>query len=307
MRCIGIVGPTGVGKSRLALEVALATGAEIVNADSRQVYRRLDVGTDKPSLDDRALAPHHLYDVVEPDEPFTLAIYLDAARAVLAGIAARGRPALIVGGTGLYVRALQRGYAPPGVPPDQVLRRSLDALSVDELVRLLEAQDPLAVARVDRRNPRRLVRAIEVAMAGAKPEPAEAGRVPQFPLVGLTLPRAELFRRIDDRAALMWKSGWLDEVRKLLAAAYAPGLPALSALGYPEVIACVRGETGPGEALHRIQFAGHRLARRQYAWFKPSDPGIAWFDASTPKGWSGARRFVGACLSRCDVRADLLD
>jgi len=285
--------------------VALATGAEIVNADSRQVYRRLDAGTDKPSLGDRALARHHLYDLVEPDQPFTLAHYLQSARAVLADIAARERPALIVGGTGLYVRALERGYAPPGVPPDPILRRHLEAMSVDELVRLLEERDPQAAARVDRRNPRRLVRAIEVATGGAQPERAGTGEVAQFPLVGLTMPRAELYRRIGSRAAAMWESGWVDEVRRLLAAGYSPHLPALSALGYPEVVAYLRGETGLEETLRRIQLAGHRLARRQNTWFKPNDPTIEWHDVSTPDGWAGAHQAAAAHLGQSDVSPEL--
>lgn len=287
--CVGIVGPTAVGKSRLALEVALAAGAEIVNADSRQVYRRLNIGTAKPSAAGRALVLHHLYDLVEPDEPFTLAHYLEAARAVLAEIAARGRAALVVGGTGLYVRALQRGYAPPAVPPDPALRRRLEALPLEELERLLAGWDPTAPDRVDRRNRRRLVRALEVAMAGAPAEQAGTGPGAQFPLVGLTLPRDELYRRIDARATRMWEAGWEEEVRRLLAAGYSAHLPALSALGYQEVIASVRGEIGPEEALRRIHLAGHRLARRQYAWFKPGDPDITWYDVSTLDGWGIAR------------------
>ncbi|MBI2911170.1 MAG: tRNA (adenosine(37)-N6)-dimethylallyltransferase MiaA [Chloroflexi bacterium] len=314
---VGIVGPTGVGKSRLALEVALATGAEIVNADSRQVYRRLDIGTAKPTPEERARVPHHLYDFVEPAEPFTLAHYLRSARAVLADIAARRGAALIVGGTGLYVHALRRGYEPPAVAPDPALRRRLEGLPLAELQRLLAERDPAALGRVDRRNPRRLIRAIEVATSatvpaapGAGPAAGEAhapgpalpGRRHSalrtaFPLVGLTMPREELYRRIDVRAACMWESGWVRETQDLLAEGYSPSLPALSALGYPEVIACVRREIDPEEALRRIQLAGHRLARRQYAWFKPGDPDIAWHDVSTPEGWASARRALTDLLA----------
>lgn len=289
---VGLVGPTAVGKSRLALEAAITTGAEILNADSRQVYRRLAVGTAKPTPEHRALVPHHLYDLAEPDEPFTLAHYLEAARSVLANLDRRGRPALLVGGTGLYVRALQRGYSPPPVPANTELRRRLEALPLEGLQRLLEERAPEAFQLVDRRNPRRLIRALEVALADTAPA-AGGGRAPAgFPLVGLTMPRAKLYRRIDERAERMWKAGWIEEVRGLLSARYSPDLPAFTALGYPEVVACIRGEIDADEARRRIQLAGHRLARRQYAWFKPSDPDIAWYDVSTAEGWATARRAV---------------
>lgn len=280
-----IVGPTAVGKSALALRLAKRFSGEIVNADSRQVYQGMEVGTAAPMQDDRISVPHHLYGIVSPDEGFSLGRYLPLAMLIITDIAARGNLPIVVGGTGQYVRALVHGWQTPRVPPDPSLRARLEAVIAQEGVEgaaqeLLTA-DPDAAARIDLRNPRRVVRALEVA-AALGPD-ARGGQAPppyRTLTLGLTAPTREaLYSRIDRRVDAMVTGGWLDEVRKLLAAGYAPDLPAMSSMGYRELAQHLAGELPLEEALRRIKLAHHRLARQQYTWFKPSDTQIRWLVA----------------------------
>ncbi len=307
-RLIVVCGPTATGKTDLAIHLAGELGGEIVGADSRQVYRYMDIGTAKPTPEQRARAPHHLIDVADPDEPFSLADYLAHARAAVADITARGRVPIVAGGTGLYIRALTRGFAIPRVAPDPALRLELERLAVIEgvaaLWERLRTADPDAALVVDRNNPRRLIRAIEVAesrLLGAHASAAHrqvvAGEPPAFPgdvpvesiqdtpprydalLLGLTAERAILHERADRRVDAMMEAGFLDEVGALYARGYAPSLPALSSLGYREFGESVRGERTLDDAAQATKWATHRFIRRQLTWFR-GEPGIQWFDVT---------------------------
>jgi len=284
---IAIVGPTAVGKSTLALALAQWLGGEIVSADSRQVYRYLDIGTAKPSAEDRARVAHHLIDVVDPDEDFTLAQYLQLARQAIADIQQRGRLPLLVGGSGLYINALLRGLKPPPVPPDMILRRQLEEQARREgggaLHRELAAVDPEAAARIDPRNIRRTIRALEVwRRAGLRFSEMGKSEPPPYStlMIGLTMNRADLYRRIDERVDRMMTMGLVEEVKGLISRGYGLELPAMSSLGYRQIGEYLRGGVDLDTAVRRIKTQTHRLARQQYAWFRLDDERINWFDGS---------------------------
>ncbi len=286
---IVIVGPTAVGKTALALSLAEALGGEIVSADSRLVYRGLDIGTDKPSPADRARVPHHLLDVVDPDEPFSLAAYQDLARAAIADITARGRLPFLVGGTGQYVWAVVEGWSVPRAGPDEAIRARLfaqaEAQGADALHAHLARVDPAAAARIDPRNVRRVVRALEVYELTGQPISAWQHRdTPAYRalILGLTLPRPILYARIDARIQRMMDQGLVDEVKQLLDRGYGLDLPAMSGLGYRQVGRYLRGEITLPEAIRLIQRETRRFVRHQRNWFKPDDPRIHWFPADRP-------------------------
>ncbi|MBI4216549.1 MAG: tRNA (adenosine(37)-N6)-dimethylallyltransferase MiaA [Chloroflexi bacterium] len=288
---IAIVGPTGVGKSALALALAQRLGGEIIGADSRQVYKHLDIGTAKPTPAERAVVPHHLIDLVEPDQEFTLAHYLERARQALAAVHSRGALPLLVGGTGLYIKAILEGWSVPLVAPDWGLRRSLEQRAEAQgrlaLWEELQRQDPQAAASIDPRNLRRVIRALEVRAATGRPFSEQTGREPppfRALTLGLTAARPLLYQRIDQRVEAMLAAGWLEEVRVLLARGYDPSLPALSGLGYRELAAHLRGELTLPEAVERIKFRTHRFARSQYAWFRLADKDIRWFNLEDRPG-----------------------
>ena len=281
---ICIVGPTGVGKTALAIELAERLNTEIVSADSRQIYRGMDIGTGKPTPDQLSRVRHHLIDRVDPDQSYTLAEYQADAYAAIADIFSRGKQPLLVGGTGLYVRAVTEGLQIPAVPPNAELRAQLEDRAAQaggaQLYEELKQIDPEAAARIDPHNVRRIIRALEVYRAtGQKFSAAGAAEPPPFAVrrLGLTLPRDQLYRRVDTRVDEMIARGWLDEVRAL-AAKYDWGLPALSSLGYPQMGAVLRGEMTLADAAREIKHHTHRFIRHQYAWFRPSDPRLEWFD-----------------------------
>jgi len=218
---IAIVGPTAVGKSELALRLAEEFGGEIVSADSRQIYRGLDIGTAKPTAEERQRVPHHLLDVVNPDEVLTLAQYQELAYAAIDDILARGKVPFLVGGTGLYIKAVVEGWSIPRVPPNERLRAELYRLAELEGPEALHARlrevDPAAAARIDPRNVRRVIRALEVCLTAGRPiSQLQARRPPPYRIlrIGLTMPREELYRRIDERADRMIARGLVEEVRR---------------------------------------------------------------------------------------------
>ena len=278
-----ICGPTATGKTDLAIALARHVGGEIVNADSRQVYRSMDIGTAKPTPAQRAAAPHHLLDVVDPDEPFTLADYLERAHNAIAGILTRGGLPIVVGGTGLYVRALAQGFAVPRVPPDPCLRAELEMLAEAEgspaLLARLRRSDPHTAATIDARNPRRLIRAIEVAEATGVSFAAQQKARPRYDalVLGLTADRALLYERADRRVDAMMAAGFLDEVAALYARGYSPDLPALSGLGYRQLGEHLRGARTLDDAVQATKLATHGFIRRQLTWFR-REPGIHWLD-----------------------------
>jgi tRNA dimethylallyltransferase len=282
-----IVGPTAVGKTAAAIALAEKLGAEIVSADSRYLYRGMDIGTAKPSPAERARVPHHLIDVTTPDEPWTLTHFQSAALAAIQEIHARGQWPLLVGGTGQYIRALTEGWqVPPGAPSSE-LRAELEAMlardGVGALAARLREVDPDSAARVDVRNPRRVIRALEVALTTGESFVAQRRRAaPPFAMttIGLTLPRPELYARLDARVGAMLEAGLVEEVRGLAAQGYGWDLPAMSALGYQQIGQYLRGECDLGEAVRRIKSATRKFVRRQANWFKSTDPAIRWFDAA---------------------------
>jgi tRNA dimethylallyltransferase len=283
---ICLVGPTGVGKTALAIDLAEQLTGEIVSADSRQIYRGMDIGTGKPTPDQLIRARHHLIDRVDPDQSYTLAEYQAEAYAAIDDIFARGKQPLLVGGTGLYVRAVTEGLQIPAVPPNAELRAQLEDRAAreggDKLYEELQQIDPEAATKIDPRNVRRTIRALEVYLStGDKFSATGKTAPPPFAVhrIGLTLPRAELYRRVDARVDEMIARGWLDEVRTL-AEKYDRALPALSSLGYPQMGAVLRGEMSIDVAAQVIKHHTHRFIRHQYAWFRPSDPRLAWFDAA---------------------------
>jgi tRNA dimethylallyltransferase len=284
-RLIAIVGPTAASKSRLALHLAQQFNGEIVSADSRQMYGHMDIGTAKPGGEERALVPHHLIDILNPDEDFSLAQYQQLAYHTIADIHQRGKLPWLVGGSGLYVWAVVEGWSIPPVPPDLALRRTLAERAakgeVAELYQELMALDPVAAQKIDPRNVRRVIRALEVTRSAGVPfSQLQQKKAPPFQtlMVGLTADRAELYRRIDARVDEMLAHGLVDEVKKLVKMGYSFNLPAMSGIGYRQIGRHLRGELSLAEAIQQIKYETHRLARHQYNWFRLSDQRIQWFD-----------------------------
>ena len=281
---VAIVGPTAVGKSALALRLAQTLDGEIVSADSRQVYRYLDIGTAKPSPEERALVPHHLIDVVDPDEDFSLALYQELAYQAIEDIESQGKPAILVGGSGLYVWAILGGFKIPHVPPDASLRKSLEDRAKKEgymaLYEELEQVDPDAAQRIDPRNVRRLIRALEVFRTTGLPISKLERSSASLPtlVIGLTTERRELYRKIDSRVDGMIERGFVKEVEGLLKRGYSLDLPSMSGLGYRQIGQYLKGQIDLPTAVQQIKYETHRFARHQYAWFRPSDERIHWFD-----------------------------
>jgi tRNA dimethylallyltransferase len=283
---LALVGPTGTGKTELALQLAHRLDAEIVNCDSRQVYRYLDIGTAKPSAAERAAARHHLFDVVDPDEPFDCARYRVLARAAIAEIRARGRRVVLVGGTGLYLKVLRYGLM-PAPPRDAALRerlRALEAAQPGALHAQLQRVDPAAAARLHAHDRARVIRALEVYELTGAPlsarQAAHGFRAPELPcrVVGLHMDRRALYARLDARCAAMIAHGLIDEVRALWQRGYGPELTPLRSIGYREIGAHLRGDCDLPSALAAMQRATRRFAKRQLTWFR-ADPTVEWIDA----------------------------
>jgi tRNA dimethylallyltransferase len=284
-----LAGPTASGKTRLAIEASLLAGGEIVNADSQQVYRGLDVGTAKPTGGERAAVPHHLLDVADPGEGMDAARWAALADEAIAGIAARGGLPVVVGGTGLYIRALLHGVVDaPGRDP--ALRTQLEEEAAlhgrPALHRRLAGVDPGAAARIRENDLVRIVRALEIAAGGrTQSELFEAHRFAprryRYRLLALDVPRDELLRRIELRAGAMARGGVVDEARRLVDrfGTARPRLP----IGYEDAIACARGDIGVEELAERIARLHRRYARRQVVWLR-GEPDVEWLGPAVDAG-----------------------
>ena len=283
-----ILGPTAVGKTTLSLALAREFDGEIISADSRQIYRGLDIGTDKPPPEHRAGIPHHLLDVVDPDQTLTLADFQDRTFAAIAAIHQRQRLPILAGGTGQWVWAVVEGWGIPRVPPDPALRARLEARDRLELHAQLAEVDPRAAEKIDPRNARRVIRALEVYRKTGIPITEHQQKKPppyDILLIGLTRPREELYARIDARIERMMETGLLAEVEGLMKAGYGRQLPAMSGLGYRQLGQYLRGEVGLAEAVALVKKETRRFVRQQYNWFRPDDRRIDWFelDANSPQ------------------------
>ena len=279
-----LAGPTASGKTALSLALAQALGGEIVSCDSVAVYRGMDIGSAKPGTAERALVPHHMIDVVTPEVEYTAGDYGRAARATVRDISRRGRLPVVAGGTGLYLRALLDGLSQIA-PRDEHLRERLRCSAQRKgqahLHRLLHRLDPGAASRIHANDTPKLIRAIELnllecrptasAWQAAQPEPLMGFRIVQF---GLLPPRAELYRRIQERCAHMFETGLVEETRRLLDI-YGPRCRALNALGYAQAQAVMRGDLTEAEAIAATQQGHRNYAKRQGTWFR-KDPRIQW-------------------------------
>ncbi len=288
---IALMGPTAVGKTSIAIRLARRIGAEIVNVDSVQIYRRLDIGSAKPTIEERQMVPHHLVDILEPDEPMDAARFSRLARRVVRRLMEGGRNVILAGGTGLYMRAILQGISPvPGRHPGlrQSFMEAADRFGTPWLHARLKEVDQEAASRISENDLYRIMRALEIfyetGMAMSRwiqrnrpiPLHEELGR--PVLKIGLMIPRRELYARIDQRVDQMLEEGFVEEVEGLLAAGYSPDLRPLQSIGYRHIIGFLLGGMTLEEAVRELKRDTRRFAKRQLTWFR-SEPGIEWFDA----------------------------
>jgi tRNA dimethylallyltransferase len=306
-----VVGPTGIGKTAMAIAIAQRLGAEIVNADSRQIFRGMDIGTAKPSPADRARVPHHLLDLREPDQPLDVAQFRVTAQAAIADIAARGKRVMVVGGSGFYLRVLRCGiFAGPGASAEirAQLREIAAQMGVDYLYQELRKIDPAAAQRIEARDAYRITRALEVFRLTGIPIShhqeihRRSARLYASLTIGLELPRARLYEAIDRRFDEMIANGLVDEVHGLVAAGYHPEAPPLSTIGYKHTAAYLRGEMTLPEAIALAKRDTRRLAKRQLTWFR-RDREIEWVDAE--HGCERAAGLLEEFFAENDVAASI--
>ena len=301
---IAVVGPTAVGKTALAIQLAQRFDGEIVNADSRQVYVGMDIGTAKPTIAEQQAARHHLIDIRAPDDPLSLGEYLPLARQAIVDINRRGKLPILCGGTGQYVWALLEGWQVPQVPPDPAYRAELERRAESEgtatLWRELNALDPNRAESIGPHNTRRIIRALEILHATGENIAADVQSAEppyQALIIGLTAERSVLYDRIDSRFDSMMSAGLLDEARRLGKDGYTLGTGPMSSVGYSQLGAYLAGEMTLAEATDRAKTQTHRLVRRQYTWFKMSDDRIVWWDATAELPLAEATRQVADFLS----------
>ncbi len=282
-----ILGPTAVGKTELAIQLAERFDGEIVSADSRLFYRGMDIGTAKPTSDECLRVPHHLIDVADPDEVWSLAVFQQEANKAIHTIYEQHHLPFMVGGTGQFIRAVIEGWKVPPVKPDPQLRIVLTQLANNvgpyELHSKLAVLDPQAASSIDLTNVRRTIRALEVILSSGmrfSDQKINGHKIYDPLLVGLSRPRAELYQRIDDRISHMIESGFINEVQRLIDMGYSPDLPTLSAIGYAEMVATIQGRITLDEAIVLIKRRTREFVRRQANWFKENDSSIHWFQVS---------------------------
>lgn len=280
-----VCGPTGIGKTSVAIDMALAFGGEIVGADSMQIYRHMDIGTAKPTPEERKAVRHHLVDIIDPDIPFDAARYAETARPIIAQLHGAGILPLVTGGTGLYIKALTQGIfqarpADPGVRDH--LRRESESLGAPVLHERLRRVDPAAARRLHPHDAFRIVRALEIFETTGKTisEYHAEHRFAEAPYsvlrVGLEMEREALYDRINRRVEAMLDAGLADEVRKLLNMGYGPDLKAMGSIGYRHMVDFLEGRSSREEAVRTLQRDTRRYAKRQFTWFR-KDPRVRWF------------------------------
>ncbi len=287
---IAVVGATAVGKTDAAIRLAREIHGEVVSADSRYLYRGMNIGTATPTEAEMQGVPHHLISFLEPTDDYSLALYQRDAMRAIGEIFRRGRLPILAGGTPLYVNALLEGWRVPEVPPNPAFRFEMETIASENgasaLHRRLEQIDPVAAERIPIANVRRVIRALEIHHhTGQRMSEIEGKTPPPFRVlvIGLSLPREELYRRIDERVADQIAQGLVDEVRSLLAQGIPPDAPAMSAIGYPEVVDYLNGEMSITDVAERIKFHTHRYARHQMTWLRRMKT-VNWFDPRDP-GW----------------------
>jgi tRNA dimethylallyltransferase len=286
---LALLGPTAVGKTAISLEIAQRIAIEIVSADSRLVYKGLDIGTAKPTQKDREQIPHHLIDISTPKQPLSLAEFRLAANAAIGEVHDRGGLPMLVGGTGQYITAILEGWRPPPRGGTDEFRIQMEQVADKEgsaaLHQRLAEVDPVAARHIDHRNIRRVIRALEILHVTGVPASEQRHKVPppyRILRIGLTLPRDELYARVDARIEHMLDLGWVDEVRELLEAGYDFRSPPFSAIGYRQIARHVKGEIALEQSVGEIKQLTRRFIRRQANWFKLDDPRIHWFESDSP-------------------------
>jgi len=284
---IVILGPTGVGKTEISIKVAKRFQGEIISADSRLFYRGMDIGTAKPTPEEQRCVKHHLIDVADPDQIWSLAVFLPKAIETIQDIHGRDKLPFLVGGTGQYIHAVIQGWDLPGIKPDPALRAVLkkwaDLIGPDGMRKRLSVLDPAAADAIDGPNLRRMIRALEVILTSGRrfsSQKTQSGSPFKVLQIGLTRPREELYARIDQRIDTMLQAGLVSEVQGLLDAGYSPTLPSLSAIGYKQILAHLLEGIPLEEAVRQIRSKTRKYVRQQANWFKENDPEIHWFRAS---------------------------
>lgn len=297
-RIVVIVGPTGAGKTSLSLALARLVGGEVVSCDSQQVYIGMDIGTGKATADERASIPHHLLDVVRPDEEMTMARFMELADRAIADVTARGKPVIVCGGTGLYVRGLLFGLF-EGPPASPELRAELAAMGMEALCAELETVDPIAATKIEKNDQKRIIRALEVFRLTGEPMSTHQARhdhktVParyEFKLIGLAPERDALYQAIDTRVDQMIAAGLEREVADLRAVGYTPPLRSQQAIGYAELHATASGELERGRAIELIKRNSRHYARRQLSWYR-NDPWITWYPEAAAVDLAEFQRYL---------------
>ena len=284
-KLIAVVGPTAVGKSNIALKLAVEFAGEIVNADSRQIYRYMNIGTAKPAKDEFTCVPHHLFDIINPNESFSLAEYQELVCGTICDLQSREKVPFLVGGSGQYLWAVIENWQIPRVPPNPEIREGFEKKAAtygkEALFKELEEVDPEAARRIGQFNTRRIIRALEVYYTSGIPlSRLQTKGEPPFDMliIGLTENRQKLYDKIDRRIDEMIKRGLVSEVENLVKIGYDLSLPAMSAIGYKQIGMYLKGEINFEEAVRRIKFETHRYVRQQYNWFRLKDARIKWFD-----------------------------
>ena len=305
-----IVGPTGTGKTDLGLKLAKKFNGELVSADSRQIYIGMDIGTGKEIESSKYDVkknkgswvvngiPIHLYDVINPDKTFSVVEYQQEALGKIKEIENKGKLPILVGGTGLYVQAIVEGVNIPKVPPDSKLRAKLESKPLATLVSQLEQVDPKTAIKIDKQNPRRVIRALEVYYSSGQSFSSLEERFKvnfDSVQIGLTAPRDFLYKKVDDQIDDWFRVGFIEEVKKLISDGYDEKLPALTSLGYRQVAMYLKGNLTIEEAKQRIKWEHHGYIRRQFTWFRKRK-NIVWFDISNPDLIKQINAFIKAWL-----------